>query len=238
MFLPLFGGYGLYLLFSLPALILGLWAQAKVKGAFKKYARVRNIVGLSGADIARKMLNSHGLNNVRVEETGGMLSDHYDPVTKVLRLSSDTFRGATISAAGVAAHEAGHALQDQEGYVPMHIRSAIVPAVQIGSWLGPIIFMIGLFLTSTIGTQLAWLGILIFSASAVFALVTLPVELDASRRAKEWLAGSGVLYQSEMEGIYTVLNAAAWTYVAAAIQAVTTILYYVFLLSGSRGRRN
>jgi uncharacterized protein len=237
MFFPIYGGYGLYLLFSLPALLLGLWAQAKVRGAFQKYSKVRSFVGLSGADIARKMLNANGLSNIRVEEGGGMLSDHYDPSAKVLRLSSDTFRGISISAAGVAAHEAGHALQDQQGYTPMKIRSTIVPAVQIGSWLGPIIFMLGLFLSSQIGTQVAWLGIFIFSASAVFALVTLPVELDASRRAKEWLAGSGVLYQSEMEGINSVLDAAAWTYVAAAIQAVSTVLYYVFLLSGSR-RRN
>jgi len=237
MFFSFFGGYGIYLIFSLPALLLGLWAQAKVRGAFQKYSKVPSFVGISGADIARKMLNANGLNNVGVEEGGGVLSDHYDPGSKVLHLSTDTYRGISISAAGVAAHEAGHALQDQQGYVPMHIRSAIVPAVQIGSWLGPIIFMVGLFLSAQIGTQVAWLGIIIFSASAVFALVTLPVELDASRRAKEWLASSGVLYQSEMEGINRVLDAAAWTYVAAAIQAVSTVLYYVFLLSGSR-RRN
>jgi len=237
MFFPMVGGYGTYLLFSLPALLLGLWAQAKVKGAFQKYSQVRSFVGLSGADIARKMLNANGLNNVNVVEGGGMLSDNYDPGGKVLHLSSETYRGVSISAAGVAAHEAGHALQDQQGYVPMHIRSAIVPAVQIGSWLGPIIFMLGLFFSSVVGTQVAWLGIIIFSATAVFALVTLPVELDASRRAKEWLASSGVLYQSEMEGINRVLDAAAWTYVAGAIQAVSTVLYYVFLLSGSR-RRN
>ena len=237
MFLPFFGGYGIYLIFSLPALLLGLWAQAKVRGAFQKYSKVRSNVGISGADIARRMLLSNGLSNVRVEEGGGMLSDNYDPREKVLHLSTDTFRGISISSAGVAAHEAGHALQDAAGYVPMHIRSAIVPAVQIGSWLGPIIFMIGLFLSAQIGTQVAWLGILIFSASAAFALITLPVELDASHRAKEWLASSGVLYQSEMEGINAVLDAAALTYVAAAIQAVSTILYYVFLLSGSR-RRN
>jgi uncharacterized protein len=237
MLFPMSGGYGLYLLFSLPALLLGLWAQAKVKGAFNKYSQIRNTTGLSGSEVARRMLISNGLNNVRVEETGGVLSDHYDPTAKVLRLSAETFRSNSIAAAGVAAHEAGHALQDQAGYVPMHIRSAIVPAVQIGSWLGPIIFMVGLFFSSSFGTNLAWLGILIFSASAVFALVTLPVELDASRRAKEWLASSGIIYQSEMGGVNAVLNAAAWTYVAAAIQAISTVLYYVFLLSGSR-RRN
>lgn len=236
MLFPMTGGYGLYLLFSLPALLLGFWAQMKVKGAFNKYSKIRNTTGMAGSEVARRMLISNGINNVRIEETGGILSDHYDPTAKVLRLSAETYRSNSIAAAGVAAHEAGHALQDAAGYVPMHIRSAIVPAVQIGSWLGPIIFMIGLFMASTIGTQLAWVGILIFSASAVFALVTLPVELDASQRAKEWLASSGIIYQSEMEGIHSVLNAAAWTYVAAAIQAVSTVLYYVFLLSGSRRR--
>lgn len=238
MFSPMSGGYGLYLLFSLPALLLGLWAQAKVQGAFKKYAQIRSYVGLSGAQIARRMLDANGLQNVRVEETGGMLSDHYDPMSKVLRLSHETFRGISISAAGVAAHEAGHALQDQQGYVPLHIRSAIVPAVQIGSWLGPIIFMLGLFLSSgSLGTSIAWFGILIFSVTAIFSVVTLPVEFDATRRAKEWLSNSGVLYLQEMEGINKVLDAAALTYVAGAIQAVSTVLYYVFLLSG-RSRRD
>jgi uncharacterized protein len=233
----MFGGYGIYLLFSLPALLLGLWAQLKVQGAFNKYSRVRSFVGISGADVARRMLDSNGLNNIRIEQTGGMLSDHYDPISKVLRLSHDTYSGISIAAAGVAAHEAGHALQDQQGYAPLHIRSFIVPAVQIGSWLGPIIFMLGLFLSSNIGTQIAWFGLIIFSATAVFALVTLPVEFDATRRAKAWLSSSGVLYQQEMEGIHKVLDAAALTYVAAALQAISTVLYYAFLLTG-RSRRD
>jgi uncharacterized protein len=232
MFFPVYGGYGLYLLFSLPALLLGLWAQLKVQGAFNKYSKVRSYVGLSGADIARRMLDANGLNNVRIEQTNGVLSDHYDPMSKVLRLSRDTYSGISISAAGVAAHEAGHALQDQQGYAPLHIRSFIVPAVQIGSWLGPIIFMLGMFLSSTLGTQIAWFGLLVFSATAIFALVTLPVEFDATRRAKAWLSSSGVLYQQEMEGINKVLDAAALTYIAAAIQAISTVLYYAFLLSG------
>ncbi|MCE1254139.1 MAG: zinc metallopeptidase [Anaerolineae bacterium] len=237
MLFPMYGGYGLYLLFTLPALLLGFWAQLKVQGAFKKYSQKRTVVGLSGAETARRMLDAAGLNNVRIEETGGVLSDHYDPASKVLRLSHETYRGISISAAGVAAHEAGHALQDSQGYFPLYVRSAIVPAVQIGSWLGPIIFMLGLFLSSSLGTQIAWFGILVFSATAIFAVVTLPVEFDATRRAKAWLSSSGVLYQNEMEGIHKVLDAAALTYVAAAIQAISTVLYYAFLLSG-RSRRD
>jgi uncharacterized protein len=233
-----FGGYGLYLLFSLPALLLGLWAQAKVKGAFNKYSKVGTTTGLTGAEVARRMLDSNGLNNVRIEEVGGTLSDNYDPSQKVLRLSSGVYRSASVAAAGVAAHESGHALQDQENYGPMKMRSFMVPSVQIGSWLGPIIFMIGLFMSSQTGTTIAWVGLALFTITAVFALITLPVELDASSRAKAWLAGSGIIYSSENEGVSAVLDAAAWTYVAGAAQAITTVLYYAFLLTGRSSRRN
>jgi len=226
------GGYLLYLLFSLPALLLGMWAQFKVQGAFKKYSRVRNFIGLSGAQIARRMLDSAGLNNVAVEEVNGFLSDHYDPNARVLRLSPEVYRGISLASAGVAAHEAGHALQHAEGYGMLKLRTMMVPTVQIGSWIGPVIFMIGLFMAGTVGTQVAWIGIALFALTALFALVTLPVELNATSRAKAWLSTSGVIYTQEMQGINSVLDAAAWTYVAAAIQAVSTILYYVFLLSG------
>lgn len=233
---PIFGNYGLYLLFSLPALLLGFWAQLKVQSAFNKYSRVRSYVGLTGAQIARRMLDINGLQDVRIEEVGGTLSDHYDPTKKVLRLSRDVYRGNSLAAAGIAAHEAGHALQHQENYGPLKIRSLMVPSVQIGSWLGPIIFIVGMLMSSTIGTQVAWLGLLLFGATALFAIVTLPVEFDASNRAKAWLASSGVIYQQneEMKGINSVLDAAALTYVAAAIQAISTILYYAFLLTGRR----
>lgn len=234
---PMFGGYGLYILFSLPALLLGMWAQAKVRSAFSKYSKVRSNVGMSGAEVARSMLDSNGLQNVRVEETRGMLSDHYDPTSRTLRLSSDVYRSNSIAAAGVAAHEAGHALQHKQGYFFLQFRSLMVPTVQIGSWLGPIIFMIGMFIQSTLGTQIATIGLILFAATAVFAFVTLPVEFDATKRAKAWLSNSGVLYQSEMTGINSVLDAAALTYVAGAVQAVSTILYYLFLLSGRRSRR-
>ncbi|NTV35353.1 MAG: zinc metallopeptidase [Anaerolineaceae bacterium] len=232
---PLFsGGYGLYLLISLPALLLGLYAQFKVKSAFEKFSKVRSYLGLSGADIARKMLDSNGLSNVKIEEVNGFLSDHYDPRAKVLRLSSDVYRSNSVAAAGVAAHESGHALQDALGYTPLKFRSAMVPTVQIGSWLGPIIFFIGLIFASSFGTTMAWIGLGLFAATAVFALITLPVEIDASRRAKSWLGTSGVMYNTEMTGVNTVLDAAALTYVAGAIQAITTVLYYAFILLGRR----
>jgi Zn-dependent membrane protease YugP len=238
MFYPMFGfGYGLYILFSLPALLLGLWAQFKVQGAFNKYSKVRTYVGLTGAEVARRILDMNGLNQVKIEETHGMLSDHYDPGARVLRLSAEVYRSNSVAANGIAAHEAGHALQHQEGYAMLNLRSAMVPTVQIGSWLGPIIFMVGLFLSSTLGTQIALVGLVLFGATAIFSLVTLPVEFDASRRAKAVLSTSGMIYNQEMNGVNAVLDAAALTYVAAAIQAISTVLYYAFLLFG-RSRDN
>jgi len=233
-----FGGYGIYILFSLPALLLGLWAQAKVKSAFAKYSKMGTTTGLTGAEVARRMLDSNGLRSVQIEEVGGNLSDHYDPSKKMLRLSSGVYRSPSVAAAGVAAHESGHAIQDLEKYGPMKIRSIMVPSVQIGSWLGPIIFMIGLFMASQTGTTIAWIGLALFTATAVFALVTLPVEIDASNRAKAWLAGSGIIYSGEREGVDKVLDAAAWTYVAGAAQAISTVLYYAFLLMGRSSSRD
>ncbi len=226
-----FGGYGLYLLFSLPALLLGFWAQIKVKGALNKYSKVRTTTGYTGAQVARRMLDSNGLNEVRIEETKGFMSDHYDPRSKTLRLSPEIFRGNSVASAGVAAHEAGHAVQDGEDYFALKIRSAMVPSVQFGSWLGPIIFIGGLLLN---WQSLAWAGVILFGATALFALVTLPVEFNASNRAKAWLSNSGMIYQEESRGIKSVLDAAALTYVAGAIQAISTLIYYVFLLTGSR----
>jgi len=228
------GGYGLYLLFSLPALLLGFWAQIKVKGAMNKYSRVRTYTNLTGSEVARRMLNSSGLQDVRIEQVQGFLSDHYDPRVKTLRLSPQVYQSPSLAAAGVAAHEAGHAVQDAQNYAMLRFRTAMVPSVQIGSWLGPIIFMIGLFIQSSMGTTLAWVGLALFAASALFALVTLPVEYDASRKAKAWLSTSGIVLNQEMQGVNSVLDAAALTYLAAAIQAISTILYYLFLLVGRR----
>ncbi len=210
---------------------MGLYAQFKVKSAFSKYSRVRNTTGVTGAQAARRILDANGLTHVDVERTQGMLSDHYDPRSKTLRLSPAVYEGPTLAAVGVAAHEAGHALQDKTGYAPLQLRSAMVPTVQIGSWLGPIIFLAGLFMSLT---PLAWAGLILFGATAVFALVTLPVEFNASNRAKQLLVSQGILAPQEMGGVNKVLDAAALTYVAAALQAIMTLLYYASLLMGRR----
>lgn len=228
------GGYTLYLCFTLPALLLGLWAQARVRSAFNKYSRIRNGAGISGMEVARRMLINNGIGDVSVEQTSGMLSDHYDPAKRVLRLSPQIYSGNSIASAGVAAHEAGHAIQHAEGSFMLRVRSAMVPSVQIGSWLGPIIFIIGLLLQSSFGDNMALVGLGLFGLTALFAVVTLPVEFEASRKAKAWLATSGVIYEQERPGINSVLDAAALTYVAAAIQAISTLLYYAFLLLGRR----
>ena len=229
-----FGGWGLYLLFSLPALILGLWAQWKVKSTFSKNAQIRTMRGWTGAQVARQVLDGNGLYDVAVERVQGFLSDHYDPSKRVLRLSPEVYDSPSLSAAGVAAHEAGHAIQHKLAYSPLQLRSAMVPTVQIGSWIGPIIFMIGFFLQGALGTTLAWVGVALFAAMAIFAVVTLPVEFDASRRAKQQLVAGGIIIGNEMRGVNAVLDAAALTYVAGAVQAISTLMYYVFLLSGRR----
>jgi len=221
----------LYFLFALPALILGLYAQFKVKSAFSKYSRVPNAAGITGAQAARRILDANGLTHVDVERTQGMLSDHYDPRSKTLRLSPAVYETPTLAAVGVAAHEAGHALQDKTGYAALQLRSAMVPSVQIGSWLGPIIFMVGLLMSFT---TLAWIGLILFGATALFALVTLPVDFNASNRAKQLLVSQGILAPQEMGGVNKVLDAAALTYVAAALQAIMTLLYYATLLMGRR----
>lgn len=223
-----------YFLFALPPLLLGLWAQFRVKSAFQKYSQVATQSGMTGAQAAMKILQRGGLSNVKVEMTRGMLSDHYDPSHKVLRLSENVYNLPSIASVGVAAHEAGHALQDKKNYFPLTIRSTMVPVVSLGSWLGPILFMVGLFMTGmlgTFGTSVAWAGIILFGATALFAVVTLPVELDASSRAKELLVSQGIVSQREMQGVNAVLDAAALTYVAATAQAIMQLLYYVMVMN-------
>ena len=224
----------LYLILSIPPLLLGLWAQMRVKSAFAQYAKVRTASGVNGAQAARRILDINGLQAVTVERTGGTLSDHYDPGHKVLRLSGDVYQEPSLASVGVAAHEAGHALQDQQHYGPLRLRSGLVPAVQFGSWLGPIIFMVGLFMSGTLGDSIALLGVLLFGLVAIFALVTLPVEFDASKRAKQQLVSAGILSPQELAGVNKVLDAAALTYVAAAVQAVTTMIYYLMILGRRR----
>jgi uncharacterized protein len=232
-----YSSYGTYMLFALPALILGLIAQARVKAAFAKYSKVRNYTGLTGAQVARRMLDSNGLQDIRIEAVNGSLSDHYDPGSKTLRLSESVYGVPSIAAAGVAAHESGHAIQDAEHYAPLMLRTALVPTVQIGSWLGPLIFMGGLVFATPLGEKVAIFGLILFALTAIFAIVTLPVEFNASRRAKAVLETSGFIGMEQMEGINSVLDAAAMTYVAAAAQAVSTIMYYAFLLMGGRSNR-
>lgn len=231
------GGYLLYIIISLPALLLGLWAQSKIRSSFSRYSNVRTTTGFTGAEIARRMLNQNGLANVRIEQVSGNLTDHYDPRAKVLRLSQGVYNSPSIAAAGVAAHESGHAIQDQVKYGPLKIRSLMVPSVRIGSWFGPILFAIGLAISGQTGTNMAVIGLLLFSATALFAIVTLPVEFDASKRAKAWLTESGIVYRNEIDGVNQVLDSAALTYVAGAAQAVSTVLYYALLLMG-RSRRD
>lgn len=224
----------LYLVFALPGLLLGLWARSRVNGAFKKYKQVRTAQNVTGAQVARTLLDAQGLHNIQVEEVQGFLSDHYDPRSKVLRLSPEVYRVPSVAAAGIAAHEMGHALQDAGGYFPLQIRSAIVPVAQFGSTLAPWIFIAGFLLNLT---SLAWVGLIMFGAAVVFTLVTLPVEFDASRRAKKLLTSNGVLIGNELEGVNKVLDAAALTYVAAAVSAIGTFLYYLLLLTGGGRRR-
>lgn len=228
----------LYLLFALPALILGLYAQIKVQSAMGRYSRV--LAGTTGAQAARTLLDANTLYDVQIEESHGFLSDHYDPIKKVLRLSPQVARGNSVASVGVAAHEAGHALQHATGYWPLQIRTGMVPVVQFGSWLGPLIFLLGWLVSGfepRLGISLAWMGVLAFAGVAAFAIVTLPVELDASRRAKTLLQRYFMVDQRSMAGVNAVLDAAALTYVAAAVQAIFTLLYYVFLLSGFSRRR-
>ncbi|MCD6302946.1 MAG: zinc metallopeptidase [Anaerolineae bacterium] len=223
-----------YYLFALPALLLGLYAQYRVRSAYSRYQKVRNRHNITGYEAARKMMMVAGLPNIPIEEIPGQLSDHYDPRTKSLHLSAGVARSPSLAALGIVAHELGHALQDAEAYVPLRLRTGIVPVVQLGSWLGPIIFLLGMLIQTP---DLALFGLVLFSATALFALVTLPVEFNASTRAVRLLTNSGLVVSEEEErGVRAVLDAAALTYVAAAVQALSTILYYVFLLGGFRRR--
>ncbi len=231
MFFPYFNTT--YFLFALPALLLGMYAQFKIRSAYTKYAKERNRNGVTGLEAAQRLLAQAGLSGVSIGESRGQLSDHYDPRTKRLHLSPDVARTPSVASIAIVAHEIGHAVQDQEDYAPLKVRSAIVPAVQIGSWLGPILFIAGLILGLA---NLPMVGLILFSSTLVFALVTLPVEFNASRRAVVLLRSAGLTSATEERAVQSVLSAAALTYVAAAIQALSTILYYAFLLTGSRRR--
>jgi len=223
----------MYFLFALPALALGIYAQYRVRSAYSKFGRIANRSGISGYEAAQRLLDTAGLTQVSLRERPGHLSDHYDPRTKTLVLSSGVARSASVASLGVVAHEVGHALQDHQGYVLLKLRAGLVPVVQIGSWLGPIIFLAGMVLPIP---NMSLVGLLLFAATMVFSLVTLPVEFDASRRAVAMLRRSGMTSSTEERGVQRVLSAAELTYVAAAAQALSTILYYLFMLGGFRRR--
>ena len=223
-----------YMLYMLPAFIIMLVTQWYVNSSYKKWSRVPNRNRLSGADAAQRLIRNGGLNDVRIEGVAGNLTDHYDPRQKVLRLSEGVYQSQSVAAVAIAAHELGHAMQDHEGYFPLRIRAALVPAVNIGSTLGWILIFIGMLIQST---GLAGLGLIIFAGGAVFALATLPVELNASSRAKRLLAETGLITgEDEQRGVNQVLNAAALTYVAALITAVMQVLYFASMIFGGRRR--
>ena len=222
----MFFGYDPTFVLVVPALLLALYAQFKVRGTFQKYSEVHTAGRRTGAEVAAELLSRRGIRDVKVEPVEGMLSDHYDPKTRVLRLSPEVYGSDSIAAVGVAAHECGHALQHNEKYAPLAIRSAIVPVASIGTNAAWILFMIGLFASIR---PLMDLGILLFLGYVAFALVTLPVEFDASRRAVAVLQGEGLVMPSEAEGARAVLNAAALTYVAAAAMAVLQLVRLLVL---------
>jgi Zn-dependent membrane protease YugP len=221
-----------YLCFMAPAFILMALASWYVRSAYNKWSRVQSSSRLTGAQAAQRLVSTGALYGVRIEGVGGNLSDHYDPRTKTLRLSQGVANNASVAAVAIAAHELGHAMQDAEDYLPLRFRAALVPMVNIGSWLGWILIMIGLVLNML---NLAWLGVLVFSGGALFALATLPVELNASARAKQLLYETGIIHtEEERRGVNNVLNAAALTYVAGLLTAVLQLLYFASLVGGRR----
>lgn len=224
-----------YLMFMLPAFLLMMLVQWYVQSAYKRWSQVPSRNRVTGAQAAQRLIQFAGLNGIRLEGVRGRLSDHYDPRQKVLRLSEGVYNGASVASLAITAHELGHAMQDQEGYFPLRLRGALVPAVNIGSYLGWILIIVGLMLQLT---GVAWLGVIFFAGGALFALATLPVELNASARARQLLVESGlVTSQEEMRGVSNVLNAAAMTYVAALVTAVLQLLYWVSFVLGAGNRR-
>jgi uncharacterized protein len=226
-----------YWLFMIPAFIFTMAAQMMVNNTYRKWSQKRNSSGITGSEAANRLLQKANLYDVSIEPVRGRLSDHYDPRSRTLRLSQGVAQSNSIAALAIAAHEIGHAVQDSQDYVPLRIRAALVPAVNIGSSLGWILIMLGLVLGGTLGTNMAWMGVAAFAMGLLFALATLPVELNASRRAQLLLTNTGYLQtREEHQGVRSVLNAAAWTYVAAVASAALQLLYFVSLVSG-RGRR-
>jgi Zn-dependent membrane protease YugP len=232
-----------FMLLLIPPLILTFYAQSKVKSAFAEYSQHIADSGLTGAEAARRLLRRAGLDDVRVEPVGGYLSDHYDPRSRVLRLSEPVYRSNSLAALGVAAHEVGHAVQDGQGYVPLKIRKGLFPVAAFGSNLGPILFMVGLVLLvltngqGDIAKTIAEAGILLFAAGTFFTVVTLPVEFNASKRALAMLTEHGIVTARERGSAKKVLDAAALTYVAAAFMAIMMLLRFILLFLSVRDER-
>ncbi len=227
--MPLFFDWTMVLI--LPALILSMWAQGKVKSAFAKYSRISNAKNMSGADVARAILRYNGINDVRVQQIGGVLSDHYDPRKKVVSLSSSNYEGTSIASVAIAAHECGHAIQHNKSYAPLTFRSAMFPVVNLSSQAAIPLFFIGMLFSMV---YLLDIGIILFSVSVLFHLVTLPVEFDASARALRQIDEYGFLLEDEKRGAKKVLSAAALTYVAAAAMSALQLLRLIII----RGRRD
>ena len=236
------GYYGIdwtYIVLVLPAVIFSLWASASVNSTFKKYAKQRPLCGMTGADAARRVLDANGLYHVRIEHIAGELTDHYDPSANVIRLSDAVYNNPSTAAIGVAAHEAGHAIQHATGYVPIKIRTAIVPLTNVGSRLSFPLILIGLVLAAVsglgeIGMMLAYAGVICFSLCVVFQLVTLPTEFNASNRALAAIRDCGLLNREELAGSRRVLRAAAMTYVAALAVSVMQLLRLLLIVGGRR----
>jgi len=224
----------LYVIRIAPALLLAMWAQGKVHNAHARASRIRASSGMSGAQTAQRILSAHGINNVRVEMTRGFLGDHYDSRKKALRLSPDVYNGNSLASVGIAAHEVGHAIQDRTGYAALKLRNGIVPLAGIGSNFAFFIFLAGMLLQIS---GLVLVAIVLFASVVVFQLINLPVEYNASSRARKVLVANGVIAPSEEPAVARVLDAAAWTYVAATISAVLTLLYFL-MRSGLLGRRD
>ena len=222
-----------YFIFIAPAFALSLWASFRVKSSFNKYSRVPSARGLTGAQAAAELLRGAGISDVKIVKTGGKLSDHYNPLNKTLALSDSVYDSSSVAAIGVATHEAGHAIQHAHNYAPLWIRSLLVPTAGIGSSLGYIVMLIGLFMAST---NMVLVGAVLFSMVLLFQVVTLPVEFNASSRAKQLVLEHGIILPQEREGMDRVLNAAALTYVAAAVSTLMTLLYFL-LRSGLLGGR-
>jgi uncharacterized protein len=225
----------LYLLFILPGLALSMWASYRTKSSFNKYSQVRSARGLSGAEAARIVLDREGLQNVTIERGHGFLSDHYNPLTRNLSLSEPVHDSRSIAAIGVATHEAGHAVQHAHHYAPLWLRSTLVPTASIGSSIGYFVMLIGLMMQAT---SMVLVGAVLFSAVLLFQIVTLPVEFDASARAKRLVVEHGIITSSERQGVDRVLNAAALTYVAAAFSTLLTLLYFLMRSGLLGGRRD